>query len=116
MICSRSLSPSVLLEQVSVPVHGSECARTQHLGVPWIPVAASMLQQALQVMLSYVDILLLTQSAASKALAAEINAKVQDILSSDAAAVRDIETQVRWRSLLAAVPFKASEAPAEMRF
>lgn len=48
----------------------------------------------MQVMLSYVDILLLTQDDASKALAATLNSQVQTILSNDAAAVRDIETQV----------------------
>eukprot|EP00892_Ulva_mutabilis_P002563 jgi/Ulvmu1/12307/UM088_0027.1 len=47
------------------------------------------------VMLSYVDVLLLTQTSHSKALAAEINTQVQEILSSDTATVRDIDTQVK---------------------
>lgn len=45
-------------------------------------------------MLSYVDILLLTQDDTSRALAADLNAQIQEILSNAAAAVRDIETQV----------------------
>lgn len=49
---------------------------------------------AVQVMLGFVDVLLLSQTDASKARAAEINAEVQELLTSDTAAVRDIETQV----------------------